>query len=69
MKVKKPLIGFIGQGWVGKAYADNFEERGFTVVRYSLERPWVKNKDKIRECGIVFIAVPTPITPRGHDFQ
>ncbi len=64
---KKPLVGFIGQGWIGKAYADNFEERGYPVVRYSLEKPWVKNKDKIRECDIVFIAVWTPTTPKGFD--
>src|ERR1700733_13548909 len=64
---KKPRIGFIGQGWIGRAYADNFEERGYDVVRYSLEKPWVKNKDKIKECDIVFIAVWTPTTPEGFD--
>lgn len=67
MAAKKPLIGFIGQGWIGKAYADNFEERGYEVVRYSLEKPWVKNKDKIKDCDIVFIAVWTPTTPDGFD--
>lgn len=66
---KKPLIGFIGQGWIGKAYADNFEERGYEVVRYSLEKPWIKNKDKIKECDIVFIAVWTPTTPKGFDIS
>jgi UDPglucose 6-dehydrogenase len=66
---KKPLIGFIGQGWIGKAYSDNLEERGYEVVRYSLEKPWVKNKDKIRECEIVFIAVWTPTTPKGFDIS
>ena len=66
---KKPLVGFIGQGWIGKAYADNFEERGYEVVRYSLEKPWVKNKDKIKECDIVFIAVWTPTTPKGFDIS
>lgn len=67
MQRKKPLIGFIGQGWIGKAYADNFEERGYEVIRYSLERPWIKNKDRIKECDIVFIAVWTPTTPKGFD--
>lgn len=66
---KKPLIGFIGQGWIGKAYADNFEERGFPVVRYSLEKPWIQNKDHIKECDIVFIAVWTPTTPEGFDIS
>jgi len=60
-------IGFIGQGWIGKNYADNFEERGFEVVRYALEPPYASNKDKIKECDIVFIAVPTPTTPAGFD--
>lgn len=53
-------IGFIGQGWIGKNYADNFEKRGFEVARYSLELPYLKNKDEIKNCDIVFIAVPTP---------
>ncbi len=65
MKEKK--IGFIGQGWIGKNYADNFEERGYYIVRYGLEEPHVNNKDKIKECDIVFIAVPTPTTPQGFD--
>jgi len=33
--MEKQKIGFIGQGWIGKNYADNFEERGFTVIRYA----------------------------------
>lgn len=69
MASRKPLIGFIGQGWIGRAYADNYEERGYHVVRYSLEKPWVKNKDKIQECDIVFIAVWTPTTPEGFDIS
>jgi len=60
-------IGFIGQGWIGKNYADNFEERGYEVVRYAKEPEYQKNKDKIKKCDIVFIAVPTPSTPKGFD--
>ena len=67
MKAKKPLIGFIGQGWIGRAYSDNFEERGYSVVRYSLEKEYAGNKDKIKDCDIVFIAVWTPTTPDGFD--
>lgn len=63
----KPAIGFIGQGYIGKNYADDFESRGYSVVRYSLDPEYVGNKDKIATCGIVFIAVPTPTTPRGFD--
>ncbi|MCR4325939.1 MAG: glycosyltransferase [Patescibacteria group bacterium] len=69
MKGQKPLIGFIGQGFIGKNYADDFERRGYRVVRYSLEEPYIANKDKIRDCDIVFIAVPTPTTPKGFDFS
>jgi len=61
------LIGFIGQGFIGKAYADDFEERGYKVVRYSQEPEYIENKEKIAECDIVFIAVPTPTTKDGFD--
>jgi len=64
---KKPLIGFIGQGYIGKNYADDFERRGYRVVRYALEEPYRKNKEKIKDCDIVFIAVPTPSTLKGFD--
>lgn len=64
---EKPLIGFIGQGFIGKNYADDFERRGYTVVRYALEEPHVQNGHKIKDCDIVFIAVPTPTTPEGFD--
>lgn len=60
-------IGFIGQGWIGRHYADDFEARGLTVVRYALEEAYSGNKDKIVECDIVFIAVPTPTTENGFD--
>lgn len=65
--MNKPLIGFIGQGYIGKNYADDFEMRGYSVVRYSIEEPFVKNKEMIAKCDIVFIAVPTPTTPNGFD--
>lgn len=62
-------IGFIGQGWIGKNYADNFEQRGYEVVRYALEEPYVQNKDQIKDCDIVFIAVPTPTTENGFSYD
>jgi len=61
------LIGFIGQGYIGKNYADDFEKREFKVVRYSSEKSHNHNKEKIKECDIVFIAVPAPTTPKGFD--
>jgi len=69
MEKKDLKIGFIGQGFIGKNYADDFEERGFKVVRYDTLKPFNKNKDEIKECDIVFIAVPTPTTPDGFDYS
>src|SRR3989344_9005335 len=60
-------LGFIGQGWIWKHYADHFENRGFSTVRYSQELSYASNRDNIKECDIVFIAVPTPSTPEGFD--
>lgn len=60
-------IGFIGQGFIGKNYADDFEHRGFEVVRFAKEEPFMANKEKIKDCDITFIAVPTPTTPEGFD--
>ena len=62
-------IGFIGTGWVGNAYANDFEQRGYDVVRYSLESRYVRNKHYIKECDIVFIAVPTPTNDKGNDIS
>ena len=60
-------IGFIGQGWIGKNYANDFEARGYKVVRYALEELYIRNKKKIASCNIVFVAVPTPTTLEGFD--
>lgn len=66
MNKKKLLIGFIGQGFIGKNMADDFLDRGYNVVRYDIEK-FSKNKDLIAACDFVFIAVPTPSTPNGFD--
>ncbi|MFM2339800.1 MAG: hypothetical protein RLZZ360_436 [Candidatus Parcubacteria bacterium] len=60
-------IGFIGQGFIGRHLADDFESRGFFVVRYALEPEYAQHKDSIATCDVVFIAVPTPTTPSGFD--
>lgn len=60
-------IGFIGQGYIGKNYADDLEERGYDVLRYALDEPYIRNKDGLKDCDFVFIAVPTPTTPEGFD--
>jgi UDPglucose 6-dehydrogenase len=65
----KKIIGFVGQGWIGKNYANDFEDRGYEVVRYGLEEQYKDNRDRIADCDIVFIAVPTPTTPTGFDYS
>ena len=67
MSAKKPVIGFVGQGYVGGSYANNFEKRGFSVIRYSLEEPYRANKGKVKESDVVFVCVPTPTTPKGFN--
>lgn len=62
-------IGCIGQGWVGRNIADNFERRHYSVVRYALEPEYVLNRKFIKDCDVVFIAVPTPTTPEGFDYS
>ena len=64
----KNKIGFIGQGFIGKNYADDFEERGYDIVRYD-NHEFIKNKWNIAKCDFVFIAVPTPSTPKGFDIS
>lgn len=59
-------IGFIGQGFIGKNYADDFEKRGYDIVRYDIDQ-YADNKEKIKDCDITLIAVPTPSTPHGFD--
>ena len=60
-------VGFIGQGWIGKHYADDFEARGYKTVRYGLESEYAGNKDLIASCDVVFVAVPTPTSKDGFD--
>jgi len=62
-------IGCIGQGFVGKNISDNFEQRGFDVVRYSLEPDYVDNAQEINSCDVVYVAVPTPTTPEGFQYD
>lgn len=63
----KLKIGFIGQGFVGKNCADDLEGRGYVVTRYAKEKPYDANKEAIKDCDIVFIAVPTPTSSKGFD--
>ncbi len=65
----KEAVGFIGQGFIGKHMADDFENRGYPVVRYALEPEYAGNKEKLQDCTVIFIAVPTPTTPQGFDLS
>lgn len=69
MDSSQHTLGFIGQGFVGKNYADSFEDRGFAVIRYSNEEPYIQNKEELQKCDFIFIAVPTPTTPEGVDLS
>ena len=60
-------LGFIGQGWIGKNLADHFDERSFDTVRFAKEEPYNKNQLALKDCDILFVAVPTPTTPTGFD--
>lgn len=66
MNKRQVSVGFIGQGFIGKNMADDFAARGYKVVRYDNES-YIANKDLIKNCDFVFIAVPTPSTPKGFD--
>lgn len=63
------LIGIVGTGFVGSAYARYFIGRGFKVVQYSLEPEFIQNKAQISKADLVLIAVPTPTTPQGIDLS
>ncbi|HBA36482.1 TPA: hypothetical protein DCZ15_01255 [Candidatus Falkowbacteria bacterium] len=67
--MSKPLIGFIGQGFIGRSYADDFVNRGYEVIRYARSMEFSGNKTRIADCDIVFIAVPTPTTPAGFNYD
>lgn len=69
MQTENLKIGFIGQGWIGKNYANDFEARGLNIIRYGLEPEYVGNREEIKTCDIVFVAVPTPTTPKGFDYS
>lgn len=58
-------IGIIGMGWVGGSYARDFIAKGFNPICYSLEHQYVGNKEKIKDCDYVLIAVPSPTTSNG----
>lgn len=62
-------IGFIGQGFIGKNLADDFERRGYSIFRYSKRLNTPENRVQLAQCDIVFIGVPTPTTPQGFNYD
>jgi UDPglucose 6-dehydrogenase len=61
------LVGFIGQWFIGRNLADDFERRSYRIFRYSKRLDTPENRQKLSECDIVFIGVPTPTTPEGFN--
>ena len=59
-------IWFIGTGFIWWNMAQDFKDRSFDVVQYSLGEPYKKNKDKLKWCDTIFVAVPTPTINRKH---
>lgn len=65
--MKFKLVGFIGQGFVGGSLSNNFENRGYDIVRYDVSEKYKDNLSKLAKCDLIFIAVPTPSTPNGFN--
>lgn len=57
-------IWFIGTGFIGGNMAENFKDRWYNIVQYSLEEPYCNNLEAIKETDVLFIAVPTPTVDR-----
>lgn len=43
--------------------ANDFEERGFDIVRYDIEK-YKDNLTELKKADVVFVAVPTPTVNR-----
>lgn len=60
-------IGFIGMGFVGNS-THHFISKNFETVPYDkFKEPYTENKDKLSECSIFFIALPTPMNKNGEN--
>lgn len=47
--------------------AQNFKERWYNVIQYSLEQEYINNLEQVQNADIVFVAVPTPTRNRKFD--
>jgi len=61
------VVWFIGTGFIGWNMAQNFKERWFDVIQYSLSPKYNWNKEALSQCDKVFVAVPTPTKNRKFD--
>ncbi len=55
-------IALVGYGYVGKAMASVFED----AVIYDIAPEFSANKNKVNNCDIAFVCVPTPCNIDGH---
>ena len=60
-------IWFIWTWFIGWNMADNFKDRWFDVVQYSLDEKYKDNLEEVKKADIVFVAVPTPTKNRKFD--
>lgn len=65
-QIEKATVGLVGHGYIGKA-VDHFFNRHCRVLVYDKNKPELQTLEQVvRESEIIFIAVPTPMTPDGH---
>lgn len=61
------MIGVIGLGVVGKAIYNGFAEHYGNMVGYDKYKADFQELDKIGQCSVVFVCVPTPTTNGVQD--
>ena len=62
-------IWFIGTWFIGGNMAQNFKERWYDVIQYSLEEKYRNNLEEVQKADILFVAVPTPTKNRKFDIS
>jgi len=60
-------IGFIGMGFVGGATYELINKNFETVGYDKFKEPYTENKNKLSECSVFFIALPTPMKKDGEN--
>ena len=58
-------IGIIGQGFVGNAVAQKFQQY-YQLLTYDLDKKKANaTEEEVLNCNIVFLCLPTPMLPDG----